>query len=91
MAGKIIINTERCKGCGLCIMVCPKNSIITSKKSNKNGFFPAESDNTDCTGCGSCAIICPEAIIEVFNNQSNIETIAEPDKKPKLSLIKEKT
>lgn len=91
MAGKIIINIERCKGCGLCIMTCPKGSIIVSKKSNKNGFFPAQADNTECTGCAECAIICPEAIIEVFRNQSSkIETIAEPDKKPKLSLIKEK-
>ena len=91
MAGKININIERCKGCGLCIMVCPKSCIIVSKKSNKNGFFPAQSDNTDCTGCGACAIICPEAIIEVFQNQSSkIETIAELDKKLKLSLIKEK-
>ncbi|MHC4695051.1 MAG: 4Fe-4S binding protein [Planctomycetota bacterium] len=91
MAGKIIINIERCKGCGLCVMVCPKGSIIISEQSNKNGFFPAKSDNTDCTGCGACAIICPEAIIEVFHNQSSkTETILEPDKKPKLSLIKEK-
>jgi 2-oxoglutarate ferredoxin oxidoreductase subunit delta len=91
MAGKIIINIERCKGCGLCVMVCPKGSIIISAKSNKNGFFPAQADNTECTGCGNCAIMCPEAIIEVFRDQSsNIETIAETDKKPKPSLIKEK-
>ncbi len=72
-------------------MACPKSCIIISQKSNKNGFFPAQADNTECTGCTACAIICPEAIIEVFHNQSSkIETIAEPDKKPKPSLIKEK-
>jgi NAD-dependent dihydropyrimidine dehydrogenase PreA subunit len=72
-------------------MACPKSCIVISKKSNKNGFFPAQSDNTDCTGCGACAITCPEAIIEVFHIQcSRIEIITKLDKKPKLSLMKEK-
>ena len=66
MSGKIIINTERCKGCGLCVAVCPKKSIVISKESNKNGYFPAEATNVDCSGCASCAIICPEAVIEVI-------------------------
>jgi 2-oxoglutarate ferredoxin oxidoreductase subunit delta len=93
MAGKIIIDTERCKGCGLCVIVCPKNSIIISKISNKNGYFPAETNNSECTGCTMCAIICPEAIIVVQrdnSDKSEITTI-EPDTKHKSSLIKEKT
>ena len=89
MAGKITIDTERCKGCGLCVVVCPKSSIVISKKSNKNGYFPAQATNTDCTGCAACAIICPEAIIEVYRDE-NIVAI-EPAKKNKPSLIKEKT
>jgi len=93
MAGKIIIDTERCKGCGLCVIVCPKNSIIISKSSNKNGYFPAETNNIECTGCAMCAIICPEAIIEVQrdNRGKNGITTIEPDKKHKSSLVKEKT
>ncbi|OHB63272.1 MAG: hypothetical protein A2Y77_17160 [Planctomycetes bacterium RBG_13_62_9] len=66
MAGKIVIDTERCKGCGLCISVCPKNNIVISRESNKGGYFPAEAKNTDCTGCTQCAIVCPEGIIEVY-------------------------
>jgi 2-oxoglutarate ferredoxin oxidoreductase subunit delta len=66
MAGKIKIDTERCKGCGLCVAVCPKKGIAISKKSNKSGYFPAEAANSDCTGCAVCAIVCPDAAIEVY-------------------------
>jgi 2-oxoglutarate ferredoxin oxidoreductase subunit delta len=70
MAGKVIIDMERCKGCGLCVTVCPKGGIAISRKSNKNGYFPAESTNTEsCTGCAFCAIICPEAIVRVFRDE----------------------
>lgn len=91
MAGKIIIDTERCKGCGLCIMMCPNNSIIISKQSNKNGYFPAEADNTDCTGCAACAIICPEAVIEVLRDEpGRIEIVVEPSNERKPDMIKGK-
>ena len=65
MAGRIIIDIERCKGCGLCVAVCPKSGIAISKKSNKSGYFPAQPSNTDCTGCAVCATICPDVAIEV--------------------------
>jgi 2-oxoglutarate ferredoxin oxidoreductase subunit delta len=73
MAGKIIINTERCKGCGLCIQVCPKGGISISKQSNKGGYFPAEAKNVDCTACTACAIICPDVAIEVYRDSNIID------------------
>lgn len=88
MAGKIIIDTERCKGCGLCVASCPKDCIVISEKSNKNGYFPAETNNSSCTGCAMCAVICPEAIIEV-QRDDNIVAI-EPERKKKSDSIREK-
>ncbi|MHC4556200.1 MAG: indolepyruvate ferredoxin oxidoreductase subunit alpha [Planctomycetota bacterium] len=91
MAGRIIIDAERCKGCGLCVVVCSKDSIVISEKSNTIGYFPAQANNADCTGCAVCAIICPEAIIEVYRDDADkIKIVAEPNKKSKSSLIEEK-
>ncbi len=72
MAGRIIIDAERCKGCGLCVTVCPKGGIAISKISNKAGYFHAEAKNADCTGCSVCAIICPDAVIEVLCDKNII-------------------
>jgi len=88
MAGKIVIDTERCKGCGLCVAVCPKNCIVISNRSNKTGYFPAQASSTDCTGCAVCAIICPEAIIEVYR-EDNIAAVKAANKKIS-NLAKEK-
>ncbi|MCK4751899.1 MAG: 4Fe-4S binding protein [Planctomycetes bacterium] len=88
MAGKIIINSERCKGCGLCVISCPKGCIVISKSSNENGYFPAQSKQGDCTGCGVCGIVCPEAIIEVYRDSNIVEV--KTGSKNKSNLVKEK-
>jgi 2-oxoglutarate ferredoxin oxidoreductase subunit delta len=86
MAGRIVIDIERCKGCGLCVTVCPKKGIVISKKSNKSGYFPAQKMDAECTGCAACAIVCPDAAIEVFCG-SRVVSI-ESGKKGKPNLIK---
>ena len=65
---EIKINRERCKGCLLCVTVCPKKKIDVSKKSNAMGLFPVEfsDDSKECTGCAFCALVCPDCAIEVF-------------------------
>jgi len=91
MAGKVIIDTERCKGCGLCVPVCPKGILVISKRSNKHGYFPAETDNVGCTGCAACAVICPDAAIEVHRDEATqvVETVA-PGSKRKPAVMQEK-
>ena len=70
--GKIIVDKELCKGCQLCVSVCPQKVINTSKKLNQKGYYPAdyietnENEDRKCTGCTMCAIVCPEVAIEVY-------------------------
>jgi len=92
MAGKIIIDTERCKGCGLCIAVCPKHNIVISQESNRSGYFPAQAKGTDCTACTQCAIVCPEGAIEIlWDEAGKLRIVSTAGKQGKSHLIEEKT
>jgi 2-oxoglutarate ferredoxin oxidoreductase subunit delta len=91
MAGKIIIDTERCKGCGLCVAVCPKGIIVIAEESNKNGYFPAQATGAGCTACTQCALVCPDAVIEVLAEQAGrVRIIAASGRKGAPPLIEEK-
>jgi 2-oxoglutarate ferredoxin oxidoreductase subunit delta len=64
---KITVNNERCKGCELCVISCPKKIIEMSAELNKKGYhFAKLSDESLCTGCGFCYQICPDVAIEVY-------------------------
>ncbi len=79
MKGRIEIDKERCKGCGLCITVCPKKQIEISEDLNTKGYYPArfkEEDVQDreiikCTACSLCAITCPDVAIEVYRESKD--------------------
>ena len=64
---KVIIYEELCKGCGLCIDVCPKEILCFSEtKLNSKGYQPIVIvDQEACTGCIACARICPDVAIEI--------------------------
>mgnify|MGYP001813517083 CR=1 FL=1 len=67
MKGYIEIDRELCKGCGMCILFCPKNSISASDRLNASGYIPVTfDDGSECNGCAVCATVCPEVAIEVY-------------------------
>lgn len=64
----IEIDSERCKGCGLCIQACPQKIIEFSAEFNTKGYHPATPNdpNEKCPGCGFCYNNCPDTCIKVY-------------------------
>jgi 2-oxoglutarate ferredoxin oxidoreductase subunit delta len=64
--GTVLIATDICKGCELCIAACPQHSLSLSRQINPKGYRYAELINDECTGCINCALVCPDAAITVY-------------------------
>ena len=64
---KMTIDQDKCKGCGLCVSVCPKKILQIAKgKINSRGHCPVEiTDPEACIGCASCFTICPDCVIRI--------------------------
>jgi len=67
---KILVkfSEERCKGCELCISVCPVKILkLHETKINSKGYHPACVTDTDkCICCCNCAVMCPDGAISVY-------------------------
>jgi ferredoxin len=58
--GKVVIDQDKCTGCGLCVGACAASAIeLEDKKARMVKDFPA------CISCGDCVAICPEEAIEL--------------------------
>jgi 2-oxoglutarate ferredoxin oxidoreductase subunit delta len=55
-----IINRDWCKGCGICVELCPKN-VLALDDSEKVTVVNPE----DCICCKLCELRCPDVAIEV--------------------------
>jgi len=65
--GAVVVDTEECKGCGLCVEACPQNVLAQNKRVNNKGYQYAFMELTElCIGCSNCATVCPDSCITVY-------------------------
>lgn len=64
---RIVVDDHYCKGCGLCVEVCPRKIIVLDPdRITSKGYHPALlTDESKCTGCANCALMCPDIAIVV--------------------------
>jgi 2-oxoglutarate ferredoxin oxidoreductase subunit delta len=62
------IADDHCKGCGLCVDVCPRHVLVLDPVVvNPLGYHPVRlTDAGACTSCALCARICPDAVFTVY-------------------------
>lgn len=60
---RLSIDHDLCRGCDLCLEVCPKKIFHDSAAIGPAGFRLKEVTSAEaCTGCGLCQLYCPGAI-----------------------------
>jgi len=72
----VVIDIETCKGCVLCVQVCPVSVLEMSTEYNARGYrYPIL--HPGCTGCELCALICPDFCFEVYRGVKKVGVGAE--------------
>lgn len=60
----LYINESFCKGCGLCVDLCPKKVLEKSLGKAK------VANEASCIKCGMCENICPDFAIHLRGNNN---------------------
>ncbi len=85
---KLTLNKNRCVGCQICFLACPKEAIAIQKQEKIPGENAQKAkmdfDLSKCNFCGICDVTCPYGAIEVTLNGSRDLSVLSKESFPKL-------
>ena len=58
MNSKVLIDRRLCKGCGICVVLCPKKILLIDEEGKAS-----VTDRQKCIGCRQCEFHCPDFAI----------------------------
>jgi len=65
--GRVEVDANRCKACGLCVEFCPKDCFEAAEGLNPLGVVPMRyRADSDCTACGNCGLMCPDQALKIW-------------------------
>ena len=66
--GAVVVNTERCKGCNLCVVACSSDVLELHPREDINkGYHYVYMKYPDaCIGCASCGLVCPDGCLTIY-------------------------
>lgn len=77
-----VVDDDKCVGCQMCVLACPKN-LIHIREQLKKVYVSCSSCNTGketmqkcangCIGCKKCEKVCPTGAITVTDNLASID------------------
>jgi 2-oxoglutarate ferredoxin oxidoreductase subunit delta len=63
---EILIDERYCKGCYLCIQVCPQKVLARGEIRSRAGYpMPQVADIEKCSTCLLCEMTCPDLSLTV--------------------------
>jgi 4Fe-4S ferredoxin len=85
---KLTLDKNRCVGCQICSLACPKEAIKTQKQpkiqGEKTKKAKVDIDLTKCNFCGICDVTCPYGAIKVTLNGTHDLSILAKESYPQL-------
>lgn len=70
---RLLINEARCKGCGFCVLACPRKAVQQSSRLNKQGAKVIDVDDSLCVKCGICYTVCPDCVFSIIDDEEGCE------------------